>query len=124
MQFLIAFAGPLLHGDNMKNTKTVESYKSTASETNRSTRKSAKSKFADPIAIREQNPKDKPVDGVNSPWDFRCPQYDQRTSNFINAGTHYGVGHKQPTGRLGNAKSEVDVLPRTRKNTLQDDDLG
>jgi len=109
----------------MKNTKTVESYKNTASETNRSTRKSAKSKFADPIAIRQQNPKDKPVDGKpETIWDFRCPQYDQRSSNFINAGTHYGIGRNQPIGHLGNPKPIVDVLPRTRHNTLQDDDLG
>jgi hypothetical protein len=108
----------------MKSTKTVESYKNTASETNRSTRKTAKSNFADPIKIKEQNPKDKPVDGVKSPWDFRCPQYDQRSSNFVNAGTHYGLGHRQPVGHQGNPKQNVDVLPQTRHNTLQDDDLG
>jgi hypothetical protein len=108
----------------MKNTKTVESYKNTAAEKNRSTLKSGKSKFADPIVIKEQNKECKPEDGVNSPWDFRCPQYDQRSSNFVNAGTHYGVGRNQPIGHLGNPKSMVDVLPRTRHNTLQDDDLG
>jgi len=59
-----------------------------------------------------------------TPWDFRCPQYDQRSSNFVNAGTHYGVGHRQPVGHEGNPKSEVAALPRTRRNTLQDDDLG
>lgn len=108
----------------MKSTKTVQSYKNTAAEKNRSTLKTDKSGFADPIAIKNQNKKDEPVDSVNSPWDFRCPQYDQRSSNFVNAGTHYGVGHKQPIGHLGNPKTIVDVLPRTRRNTLQDDDLG
>jgi hypothetical protein len=108
----------------MKSTKTVESYKNTAAQKNRSTEKSGKSKFADPIAIKNQNIEDKPVDGVKSPWDFRCPQYDQRSSNFINAGTHYGVGHKQPVGHQGNPKQIVDVLPHTRINTLEDDDLG
>ncbi len=108
----------------MKNTKTVQSVKNTAAEKNRSTNKTAKSNFADPIRIKEQNPKDKPVDGVNSPWDFRCPQYDQRSSNFVNAGTHYGVGINQPIGHTGNPKSMVDVLPRGRMNTLQDDDRG
>lgn len=108
----------------MKNTKTVESYKNTAAEKSRSTLKSGNSKFADPIAIKNQNKECQPEDGVNSPWDFRCPQYDQRTSNFINAGTHYGVGHKQPIGHLGDPKTAVDVLPLTRRNTLQDDDLG
>lgn len=108
----------------MKSTKTVQAYKNTAAQKNRSTLKTANSGFADPARIKEQNPKDKPVDGVNSPWDFRCPQYDQRSSNFINAGTHYGVGINQPIGHKGNPKQNVDVLPQTRRNTLQDDDLG
>ena len=98
--------------------------KNTAAQINRSTLKNAKSGFADPIAIKNQNPEDKPKDGVNSPWDFRCPQYDQRSSNFVNAGTHYGIGTKQPVGHTGNPKSKVDVLPFGRVNTLQNDDLG
>jgi hypothetical protein len=108
----------------MKSTKTVQAYKNTASEKNRSSLKTAKSGFADPIKIKDQNPKDEPIDGVKSPWDFRCPQYDQRSSNHINAGTHYGIGHKQPIGHAGNPKSNAPTLPRERHNTLQDDDLG
>ncbi len=108
----------------MKSTKTVQSVKNTAAEKNRSTLKTASSGFADPIRIKNQNPVDKPVDGEKSPWDFRCPQYDQRSSNFVNAGTHYGIGHKQPIGHKGNPEVEVDVLPRIRRNTLQNDDLG
>jgi hypothetical protein len=108
----------------MKSTKTVQSYKNTAAETNRTTLKNTKSGFPDPARIKDQNPKDKPKDGLNTPWDFRCPQYDQRSSNFVNAGTHYGVGHRQPVGHKGNPKDEVDVLPCERKNTLQNDDLG
>lgn len=99
--------------------------KNTAAQKNRSTLKDGKSKgFADPARIKEQNPKDKPEDGVNSPWDFRCPQYDQRSSNFVNAGTHYGVGIKQPVGHKGDPKQRVDVLPFGRVNTQQVDDLG
>lgn len=108
----------------MKNTKTVESYKNTAAEKNRSSDVTETSKFADPLRIKNQNKKDQPKDGIGSPWDFRCPQYDERSSNFINAGTHYGVGHRQPVGHKGNPKQVVDVLPQGRKNTLQDDDLG
>lgn len=108
----------------MKSTKTVQSVKNTAAQKNRSTLDNAKDGFADPIRIKDQNPEDKPKDGKNSPWDFRCPQYDQRSSNFVNAGTHYGVGHRQPIGHEGNPKSVVDVLPRTRMNTTQDDDEG
>ncbi len=98
--------------------------KNTAAQKNRSTLKSGKSGFADPIAIKAQNPKDKPVDGVGNQWDFRCPQYDQRSGNFINAGTHYGVGHRQPVGHEGNPKVDVAVLPQTRRDGMQVDDLG
>lgn len=73
-----------------------------------------KSGFSDPIEIKKQKPKDEPKDGKNSPWDFRCPQYDERSSCFVNAGTHYGVGHKQPVGHTGNPKSEVPTLPCNR----------
>lgn len=108
----------------MKSTKTVQSYKNTAKETNRSSRKNADSGFADPARIKDQNPKDKPVDSIKSPWDFRCPQYDQRSSNFVNAGTHYGIAMKQPIGHKGPAKQEVDTLPCHRVQTMQIDDLG
>ncbi len=83
-----------------------------------------KSGFKDPIAIKNQKPKDKPVDGKKSPWDFTCPQYDQRSSCFVNAGTHYGVGHNQPIGHSGNPKERVDVMPMGRVNTMRDDDRG
>ena len=108
----------------MKSTKTIQSVKNTAAEKNRSTLKNTKSGFADPIKIKDQNKECKPEDGVKSPWDWSCPQYDQRSSNFINAGTHYGVAHRQPVGHKGDPKDVVEVLPRTRMNTLQDDDKG
>jgi hypothetical protein len=108
----------------MKSTKTVQAVKNTAAETNRTTLKNTKSGFADPARIKEQNPKDKPVDGKGVFWDFRCPQYDQRSSNFVNAGTHYGVGINQPVGHEGDPKEVVSVLPRGRVNTTQVDDLG
>ena len=81
-----------------------------------------KTGFKDPTAIKKQDPKDKPVDGKNSPWDFRCPQYDQRSSCFVNAGTHYGVGHKTPVGKLGQAKGYS--IPMGRVNTLKTDEVG
>jgi hypothetical protein len=108
----------------MKSTKTVQSVKNTAAQVDRTTLKTGKSGFADPIKIKNQNPKDKPVDGVGITWDFRCPQYDQRSSNFVNAGTHYGVGHAQPIGHFGNPKRTVDVLPQGRVQTMQVDDVG
>lgn len=85
---------------------------------------SSKSGFADPVKIKGQHPKDEPSDGKRSPWDFRCPQYDQRSSNFVNAGTHYGVGHAQPVGREGNPLKEVPTLPRHGVKTMVIDDEG
>lgn len=84
----------------------------------------AKSGFKDPTVIREQREKDKPEDGKQSPWDFRCPQYDQRSSNFINAGTHYGVGRNQPIGHEGNPKMYAPMMPMDGAKTMQDDELG
>ena len=83
-----------------------------------------KSGFADPLRIKNQRPKDKPHNGSKSPWDFTCPQYDQRTSNFVNAGTHYGVGHSQPVGHEGNPKQVVPTLPQGKKVTMRDDEIG
>jgi hypothetical protein len=108
----------------MKSTKTVQNYKDTAKETNRSSRKNADSGFADPDRIKEQNPKDFPVNSIKSPWDFSCPQYDQRSGNFVNAGSHYGVAMRQPVGHTGNPKQQVDTLPWNRVMTMQVDDLG
>ncbi len=72
-----------------------------------------KKPFKDPIEIKMQQPKDKPVDGVPKPlgWDFRCPQYDQRSSCYVNAGTYYGRGHTQPVGHRGEPKQRVATLP-------------
>ena len=82
--------------------------------------------FADPIKIKVQRPVDKHKDGRDSPWDFRCPCYYQRSSNFVNAGTHYGVGRNQPIGHAGNPKREVATLPLDRRNveTMRIDEIG
>ena len=73
--------------------------------------------FKDPLKIKKQEPKDKPVDGKNTPWDFRCPQYDQRTSCFVKAGTDYGEGHRQPVGTL--KEDNKNVVPIGRVNTMK-----
>lgn len=81
--------------------------------------------FEDPIKIKGQKPKNKP-EGYESksPWNFECPQYDERSSCFVNAGTHYGVGHRQPVGHEGNPKQSVPVLPQGRVKTMKVDDVG
>lgn len=82
-----------------------------------------KSGFKDPIAHKEK-PKYAPVDGKKSPWDFTCPEYDQRSSCFVNAGTHHGVGHRQPVGHEGNPKSKTGILPEHQVKTMRDDERG
>lgn len=82
-----------------------------------------KSGFKDPTAIKKQTPEDKPKNGKGIEWDFRCPQYDERSSCFVNAGTKYGVGHRQPVGREGNPKMRADTLPFGRPNTMEVDEV-
>ena len=83
-----------------------------------------RSGFSDPVKVKEQRPKNHPHNEGKTPWDFKCPSYDQRTSNFVNAGTHYGIGHKQPVGREGNPEPKAAVLPTGRVSTMRDDDKG
>lgn len=83
-----------------------------------------KSGFSDPTVIKSQRPQDKPKDGKNTPWNFECPQYDQRSSCFVNAGTHYGEGHRQPVGHSDKVKQNVPVLPRGKVNTMEVDEAG
>lgn len=56
---------------------------------------------------------------LKSPWNFDCPPYDERSSCYVNAGSHYGVGKNQPIGRSGNPKKEVPALPKGRINTMK-----
>ena len=81
---------------------------------------SMKNGFKQPNTIKTQKPHDKPVDGKNSPWDFTCPQYDQRHSCFLNAGTDYGVCMKQPVGSTGQPKGVVETMPMTSKTVINE----
>ena len=79
-----------------------------------------KTGFKDRDRIKKQLPKDKPVDGaVSLGMDFRCPQYDQRSSVFVNAGTYYGKGIRQPIGHNGEAKMDADCLPFGHVDTMR-----
>lgn len=80
--------------------------------------------FKEPNAIKNQRPKDHPKDEQKTAWDFTCPQYDQRSSNFVNAGTHYGIGYPQPVGHEGNPKMRVETLPFGRPPTMDSDEVG
>lgn len=71
-----------------------------------------KTGFKDPIAPKSGKMK-------KSPWDYTCPKYDERSSCYVNAGTHYGVGHRNPVGHKDNPKSRVPTLPYGRVNTMK-----
>lgn len=76
-----------------------------------------KTGFNDPAKPKKEIPKCSPVDGKNTAWDFRAPEYDQRSSQFVSAGCSYGVGHAQPVGsKMGSNK---DVVPMGRVETEQ-----
>ena len=58
-----------------------------------------------------------------SPWNFEQPPLDERSSCYVNAGSHYGVGHKVPVGHEGPAKQNVPCLPRGNAKTMKDDEV-
>ena len=75
----------------------------------------AKSGFDDPIAR-------KPGKHKKSPWDFRMPPYDERTSCYTDAGSHYGIGFRQPVGSKKPAKQRVSTMPFGRVKTMEVDE--
>lgn len=54
---------------------------------------------------------------VKNPWNFDQPPYDQRTSCYVNAGTHYGTGKNQPVGTTN--QTSKYAIPLGRVNTLE-----
>lgn len=76
-----------------------------------------KTGFRDRTEIKNQKPEDSPKDGKNSPWDFRCPQYDQRSGDFVRAGTNYGVGVAQPIGT--EKHTNTGAVPTGRIDTMK-----
>jgi hypothetical protein len=75
-----------------------------------------KTGFHDPIAVKGGKK-------MKSPWNFDAPDYDERSSCYVNAGSHYGVGHKQPVGHEGNPKESAEVLPKGRVATMTTDEV-
>lgn len=68
-----------------------------------------KTGFNDPIAPKG-NSKER-----TSPWNFEQPHYDERSSCYVNAGSHYGVGHRQPVGHKDGAAQKAATLPMDRR---------
>lgn len=75
-----------------------------------------KTGFHDPIEVKEGKK-------MKSPWNFDQPQYDERSSCYVNAGSHYGVGHNQPVGHAGNPKTSSPALPKGRVDTMYTDEV-
>lgn len=72
--------------------------------------------FKDPIAIKEGK-------RIKSPWNFNCPPYDERTSCYVDAGSHYGIGHKNPIGYTGDPKMRVETLPFNKREGMKVDEV-
>lgn len=68
--------------------------------------------FKDPIAVKKRKE-------IKSPWNFDCPPYDERTSCYVDAGSHYGVGHRQPVGHKGDPKMRVGTLPFDKREGMK-----
>lgn len=81
----------------------------------------SKTGFKDRTGPKKIDPPHSPKDGKPVPqgWDFRAPEYDQRSSCFLNTGTHYGTGHRQPVGHHGDGELHADCLPFGKVNTLR-----
>lgn len=58
----------------------------------------------------------KPKKSVKTPWNFESPDKDERYN--VAAGTHYGVGHRNPVGHTGDPKVTCKCLPKGRVKTL------
>lgn len=76
-----------------------------------------KTEFKDPIATKGNEKK------MKSPWNFDQPHYDERSSCYINAGSHYGVGHRQPVGHKGDPAQRAETLPIGKHKGMKDDDV-
>lgn len=76
-----------------------------------------KNNFKDPIAVKGETKK------IKNPWNFDQPQYDERSSCFVNAGSHYGVGYRTPVGHMGNSKQNAKTLPEYHAKTIKVDEI-
>lgn len=69
-------------------------------------------KFKDPIAVKNQTPKKVSKDPF---IELRQPEHYQLDSCYVNAGTNYGVGHRQPVGKM--TASDKGPIPFGRIDT-------
>lgn len=76
-----------------------------------------KTGFRDALEVKGEKPKAAPVDGKNTPWSYSMPDYDQRSSCFVNVGVDYGVGHTNPVGT--EKASTKPAMPMGRVDTMK-----
>lgn len=69
-----------------------------------------KTGFKDPIEPRQKKEGE-------TPWNWKCPAYDERSSCYMQAGTDYGVGFNQPVGHKGSATMKGGV-PSGARTTM------
>lgn len=81
-----------------------------------------KTGFKEPNAIKRQKEEYTTREENDRVWNYKAPHYDNRSSCFINAGTKYGIGHRQPVGHKDNPKMRVDTMPFGRVNTMEVDE--
>jgi hypothetical protein len=78
-----------------------------------------KTGFKDALAVKKEDPKPANEKGNELAWSYKQPDYDKRSSCFVNAGTHYGVGHTQPVG--SSSYKAPSPIPFGRINTMRID---
>lgn len=86
----------------------------------------SKTGFKDLTAVKKRHPENVSEKDNRSFWDHKQPDYDERTSCFMNAGTHYGVGEKVPVGKARSTSHFGDgkAIPFGRPKTLGTDEIG
>lgn len=67
--------------------------------------------FKDPIAVRKK-------ENGKTPFTFKAPSYDNRSSCSMAAGNDYGVGHRNPVGT--EKLSGKSPIPMTSKSFSPD----
>ncbi len=61
--------------------------------------------LADPTAVKKK------VNG-EYPWSFKAPSKDHATSGCLSAGNDYGIGHRQPIGKMSASGLESGPIPQ------------
>jgi len=83
-----------------------------------------KTGFKDNTAVKGERPKMATEKQNDYIWNYKCPPYDQRNSCFVNAGTHFGVGHRTPVGSFEASSITDGPIPFGRRATMEVEEIG